>query len=61
MHRRRPDLGSPLAWLDGTRREGAMGSLILLGTILAGVGLALATARISLALLVEMMPERKKV
>lgn len=38
-----------------------MGSLILLGTILAGVGLALATARMSLALLVEKMPERKKV
>jgi len=38
-----------------------MASLILMGTIAAGVGLALGAARLSLALLVEKMPERKKV
>ncbi len=38
-----------------------MASLILMGTIATGVGLALGAARISLALLVEKMPERKKV
>lgn len=37
-----------------------MGSMVLVGTIVGGVGLALIAARVSLRALVEAMPERKK-
>jgi hypothetical protein len=40
--------------------EGAMGSMVLVGTIVGGVGLAVLMARWSLRALVEAMPERKK-
>lgn len=35
-------------------------SAVLIGTIASGVGLAVLTARLSLAALVNAMPERKK-
>ncbi len=38
-----------------------MGNLVLVGTIVGGVGLAVVTARVSLAALVHAMPTRKKV
>jgi hypothetical protein len=37
-----------------------MGGLVLVGTIAAGVGLALLTAKWSLALLIQHMPQRKR-
>lgn len=38
-----------------------MGSAVLIGTIASGVGLAILTARMSLAALVNAMPQRKKI
>lgn len=37
-----------------------MDGMILVGTIVVGVGLAMLAARISLQLIIQAMPERKK-
>ncbi len=37
-----------------------MGSAVLVGTIASGVGLAVLTARVSLAALVNAMPQKQK-